>query len=108
MQRLLVVTRLLVICLVPIAMALVPMRLLDNARPICLYTISTGSECWGCGMTRALCAAVRGEFFEAFAYNPRVTLVLPVLFLVWMQLVRRHVRLIVARTREAPLTGASR
>lgn len=107
MRRALAVTRLVAICLVPIAMALVPMRALNAAPPVCLYTIATGTHCWGCGMTRALCSAVRGEFLAAFDYNARVIVVLPVLFFVWLRTVSRELAELTREKEEAPLTGAS-
>ena len=108
MRRALAVTRLIAVCLVPIAMALVPLGMLDHARPICIYTLVTGSHCWGCGMTRALCAGVRGDFITAFHYNPRVVVVLPVLFAVWLRMVRREIDAAGEKTGEAPFAGASR
>lgn len=108
MRRAFALTRLIAICVVPIAMALVPIRVLEEARPLCLYTIATGMHCWGCGMTRALCCAVRGDFLAAFQYNARVVVVLPILFFVWMRSVSRDVAVVAPGKEEAPLTGASR
>lgn len=47
--------------------------------PPCLLTSLTDIECWGCGMTRAVVAAVQGQWAQAWALNPRVYVVLPLL-----------------------------
>ena len=37
---------------------------------ICLFKLSTGRPCAGCGLTRAFCAIARGEFGRAWTYHP--------------------------------------
>lgn len=45
---------------------------------ICPFKVITGIPCPGCGMTRALAAAMRGQFERAFDFHPLFPLV-PVL-----------------------------
>ncbi|MBQ7016859.1 MAG: DUF2752 domain-containing protein [Firmicutes bacterium] len=45
----------------------------------CLYVITTGLRCPGCGSTRMMLALLRLDFTAAFSYNPVVF----VLFCVW-------------------------
>lgn len=56
--------------------------LLVSMTPIvipCVFHEITGLLCPGCGVTRMLLAISRGEFVEAFGYNPALFVLLPVL-----------------------------
>ena len=47
--------------------------------PRCMFHALTGWHCPGCGSARALHALVHGQFAEAFARNPLLFLLLPIL-----------------------------
>jgi len=49
--------------------------------PPCLFFLATGWACPGCGATRALHAALAGDWRLAFALNPLLAVVPPALFL---------------------------
>jgi len=51
---------------------------------ICLWKNLTGKSCFGCGMTRAICAFVHGNIHEALIYNQMVPIV--ILSLAWISL----------------------
>ncbi|MES2996776.1 MAG: DUF2752 domain-containing protein [Verrucomicrobiota bacterium] len=51
--------------------------------PGCLLNRVTGLHCAGCGMTRATCAALHGDFPAAFRLNPLMMIVAP-LFCAWL------------------------
>ncbi|BDU76900.1 DUF2752 domain-containing protein [Mesoterricola sediminis] len=59
------------------------------AAPPCLVTLVTGHPCWGCGLTHALTAAAGLEWGKAWAFNPRVALVGPLLLWEYARLGRR-------------------
>ncbi len=44
---------------------------------LCIFRRATGFPCPGCGMTRAVLAALHGDFSAAFAYHP-LWILLPV------------------------------
>lgn len=44
---------------------------------VCLSKLLLERECWGCGMTHAFLAVLRGAWSEAYAYNPRVIIAFP-------------------------------
>lgn len=46
---------------------------------MCLSVIIFDQECYGCGMTRACMHAMHGEVSAAWAFNPLVAIVLPLL-----------------------------
>jgi hypothetical protein len=45
------------------------------------------TECYGCGMTRAVMHFIHFNFTEAMTYNKLVILVLPLLILGWLKIV---------------------
>lgn len=63
-------------------------RLTGRAIPTCLFKRVTGLPCVGCGSTRGVLSAARGDFMEAWLYNPLVMTMLvaaPVWLLVRMR-----------------------
>lgn len=50
----------------------------DSLFPKCHFYQTTGLHCPGCGMTRALHAALNGHFAQALAYNPLAPVLLPI------------------------------
>lgn len=44
----------------------------ERAPSLCLFHIVTGKPCPTCGMTRATCALVHGEWEKALRYHPLV------------------------------------
>ena len=50
---------------------------------ICLYKNITGNNCYGCGMTRAIFLALKGQIIPAVLLNWRVSIVLPILIILW-------------------------
>jgi hypothetical protein len=75
--------------------ALVAPSLFLAISPSCLITALTGHHCWGCGMTHAVAAALRGNFALAWHYNAMVVLVLPLLCGEYLRLLCRVARSIV-------------
>jgi len=61
------------------AIGLVALRLTNPDRPlpfeVCLFKGMTGWPCPTCGLTRAVCHALRGEWAASLAYNPAGLLV---------------------------------
>lgn len=60
-------------------LAAVPESAWAAIPPVCLFRGMFGIECLGCGMTRALSAALHGHFIEAFAWNAGVVAAAPAL-----------------------------
>lgn len=57
--------------------------------PSCLITRLTGYHCWGCGITRAIVSAVKGDLVSAWHYNPLFVIVLPMLCWEYLRVFRR-------------------
>lgn len=58
-----------------------------SPHSICVFKLITGKECWGCGMTRAFNELFNFHFQAAYAYNPRIIIVAPLMLFAWMQTV---------------------
>lgn len=59
---------------------------------ICLFKFITGHECWGCGITRAFNELFQFHLKEAYAYNPRIVIVAPLLFVAWLQTLHNYIK----------------
>ncbi len=62
-----------------------------GASTFCLFRNLTGFPCPGCGMTRALVSLARLDGAAAWAYNPAVVVVAPLLLWLWAHWVGRLV-----------------
>jgi hypothetical protein len=80
-----------------LAALLAPGALMRVAPP-CLFSLLLDHPCWGCGMTRAALAFVRGDFVAAWQFNKASLLVLPMLMLLYA----RHLHMVLRGLRLAP------
>jgi hypothetical protein len=64
--------------------------LVMRLAPPCLFSLLLDQTCWGCGMTRAALAFLRGDFPAAWHFNRASLLVLPML----LALYARHLLMI--------------
>ncbi len=44
--------------------------------PLCFFHSTTGIDCIGCGLTRSLSCAMRGDFAQSWGYHPMGILIL--------------------------------
>lgn len=63
-----------------IVLVAVPESVWVSLPPTCSFRNIFHTECLGCGMTRALSAAVHGRFHDAMTLNAGVVIALPGLF----------------------------
>lgn len=79
-SKFMVVTRMFVLVTFPFILLLLPANFLDNGHhTICLLKLATGTDCYGCGMSRACMHLIHLDFKEAAAYNKISFIVLPIL-----------------------------
>lgn len=64
-----------------IVLAIVPLETLQRYPAFCPFKRFLGIECYGCGMTKALCALLHGNAQQALQYNRGVLLAFPMLVL---------------------------
>jgi hypothetical protein len=72
------------------AAAILAPGVLTLLAPPCLFSLLLDQTCWGCGMTRAALAFLRGDFTAAWQFNRASLLVLPLL----LALYARHLLMI--------------
>lgn len=71
--------RLLILAVCAVVILCVPLAWVDHGPSWCLVKAVSGHECPGCGMTRALVHASRGDVVAAWDYNWRWVFVAPLL-----------------------------
>lgn len=64
--------------LLPFLIFFLPFNLVDSGPTICIYKNITGHNCYGCGITRAITAFIKGDAIKSIEYNPLVIIVFPV------------------------------
>ena len=63
---------------------------------ICLFKYIFGTECFGCGITKALWSLYDFEFVAAFHHNKLVILVAPILAFAWLKAVYKELTFLTA------------
>lgn len=63
-----------------------------NSHSLCIFKFLTGKECWGCGMTRAFNELFHLNFYKAYSLNPRIAIVAPLLFYIWISTLIREIK----------------
>ena len=64
-----------------VALALLPVHVVESGPVVCPVRLFTAGECPGCGITRAVSLALHGDLGHAIEANAGVVLVLPALAL---------------------------
>lgn len=72
---------------------LLPADFFDSGQSLCLSVQLFGQTCYGCGITRAIQHALHLDFKMAYAFNPLVAIVLPLLILAWALELKKQVRI---------------
>ena len=70
---------------IPIVLLFIPLDWLAGQESLCLYHAITGNFCLGCGITKAVIAMIQFNFVRAWAFNPLVVVVGPLLTWIWLQ-----------------------
>ena len=81
--RLLTISKLFLLLLLPAILYSLPTDGIFNGETTCLFKRFLGTECWGCGMTRALFSLLYGKFAQAWEYNPLIAPLFPLLLWLW-------------------------
>ena len=76
----------------PFVLLLLPADFVDTGESVCLSVQLFDLQCYGCGMTRAIQHLIHFDFHEAYDYNKLSFVVVFVLFIVWIQEIRRILR----------------
>lgn len=84
----------LILVVLPLLLLLKPATYFDHGPVRCLSRLYLGTECWGCGLTRATMHLLHGDFMEAFYFNALVFVTTPLLILAWAYLLLCSIKLI--------------
>ncbi|MCB5234279.1 MAG: DUF2752 domain-containing protein [Candidatus Cloacimonetes bacterium] len=72
---------------------LLPVEVWESGTSLCLSKAIFGCECLGCGLTRAISSALHLQFGAAFAYNPLIVVVFPLLCLIIGKYLWRNIKI---------------
>lgn len=93
------VIAIIILILVPVILSLITITGLKSMPTLCLFKNLTGRECWGCGMTRAVVSGFKLSFKEAYSFNKRVVIVLPMLVYLWFKWIIINIKTLIKRRR---------
>jgi hypothetical protein len=57
----------------------------DHSNTICLFTLLSGIECYGCGLTRACMRLIHFDVYGAWEFNKISVVVFPILCFLYLQ-----------------------
>ena len=70
---------------IPVILILLPFNFFDKGAITCIYTLLTGQNCYGCGMTRACMRLIHFKFIDAANFNKISFIVFPILCGLYLQ-----------------------
>lgn len=76
---------------IPAVLYAIPPERVMHGHTVCLFRNLFGTECWGCGMTRALFSLLHLDFTAAWNYNRLVVLVAPLLLYLYVKEVAKTI-----------------
>ena len=77
---------------IPIITLIMSFSKIDNGQTICLFNNILGIDCAGCGITKSIICAIKGEFQQSIQYNFNVIIILPLLLFIWMKQLLYYIR----------------
>ena len=80
--------------LLPIILWILPSNYFDEGESVCLSVRLLDAECYACGMTSAIMHLMHFDFELAYAYNMLSFIVLPALFMLWLQYLKEAMMMI--------------
>ena len=80
---------LIVLVFIPILLVILPSDYFDRGNSICLSLFLFDTECYACGMTRAIQHLIHFDFLTGYNYNKLSIIVLPLLIYSYYAELRR-------------------
>lgn len=78
--------------LLPVVLYCIPLEKVLHGHTICLFHNLFGTDCYGCGMTRALFSLLHFDFGAAWGYNRLVVIVAPLLLYLYIREVAKTIK----------------
>lgn len=85
---------LILLILIPIVLLIIPANYFDYGNSICISVLFFDSECYACGMTRAIQHLIHFDFSIGYEYNRLSIIVLPLLIISYYKEIRRIFNLV--------------
>lgn len=76
--------------LIPILLWLIPFEYASQLHTICIFKNITGTDCYGCGIMRAIIASVQFKWTLAYHYNALIIIVFPLLIALWIKSILKN------------------
>lgn len=76
-EKVILIFWLLVLLVLPIVLLILPVDFFDSGESICLSVVLANTECYGCGMTRAIMHLIHFDFTGAWEFNKLSFIVFP-------------------------------
>lgn len=74
-----------IIILAPIVLLFMPKSFFDKGESICLSVLLANTECYACGMTKAVMHFIHLDFAKAWEFNKLSFIVVPMMFAMWIK-----------------------
>ena len=69
----------------PFVLLILPKTYFDKGQSLCLFTLLTGENCYGCGLTRACMHIIHLDFDTAANFNKMAFIVFPIMCFLYAQ-----------------------
>ncbi len=79
--------------LMPIVLVILPADYFDKGQSLCISVLLLKTECYACGITRAIMHLIHFQFEDAFDYNMMSFIVLPLLIVLWIQWILKEIKI---------------
>ncbi len=79
----------LILILIPFVLIILPANFFDSGSTICVSVFLFDTECYACGMTRAIQHLIHFNFLTAYSYNKLSVIVFPLLVLSYYNEIKR-------------------
>ena len=83
---------LLILILIPFVLIILPANFFDSGSTICISVFFFDTQCYACGMTRAIQHLIHFDFITAYSYNKLSVIVLPLLILSYYNEIKRVIK----------------
>jgi len=75
--------------LVPVVLLCLPADFFDYGESICISNVFFDTQCYACGLTRALQHLIHLDFLIAYEFNKLIVIIFPLLVFIYYQELKR-------------------
>lgn len=84
-SKLFLTAKAIALAVLPLILIVLPANYFDKGKSICLFTILSDIECYGCGLTRACMHLIHFNFENAATFNKISFVVFPIMCVLYLQ-----------------------